>query len=88
MAGQVSFTMYNGPRHFRLTDADNANASLFITSSADWRYQADGFDIRMFASRDQLRQLRDLLNRADLDDAEYDIAYAATVRAWEAIGVS
>ena len=83
----VHLTIHDG-RYFELTDVEDDAPSLWISDlprSDPWPMTT----IRVFAEKAKLRELRDLLNRADLGDREeYDVAYAATVRAWEAIGVS
>lgn len=80
--------LYSGPRYFELRDLDgqNANPSLFIRDAPPGTIGGTT-DLRIFMDRAQLRELRDLLNRA-LSDEEYDLAYTAAVRAWETIGVS
>lgn len=85
----VHVSMGSSERHFEVTELvenDGNFASLWVRDSP--RHTIGGTEFRIFATRAQLRELRDLLNRAQLGDDEYDVEYAAACRAWEAIGVS
>lgn len=83
----VHLTIHDG-RYFELADVEDDAPSLWISDlprSDPWPMTT----IRVFAEKANLRELRDLLNRADLGDCdEYDPVYVAAVRAWEAVGVS
>jgi hypothetical protein len=89
----VAIILSDCPRHWRLTEVDAKEGAPYYECPSLFMEEdpvlGSGQNLRIFMERAQLRELRDLLNRAPLgDDEEYDIVYAATVLAWEAIGVS
>lgn len=84
MRPTVHLTINDG-RYFELTDLEDEAPSLWVSDlprSSHWPMTT----IRIFVEKAKLRELRDLLIRADLGDQdEYDVAAAAVARLWEAV---
>jgi hypothetical protein len=86
----TGITLYGGPRHFELAnvEADEANNySPYLVIADGPELGIAGTEFHIYMRRAQLRQLRDLLAAAPLgaDEDQYDVVYAAAIRAWEAV---